>query len=168
MRRKQKQLNARMQVKRRKRSQGVAETRVHAGDVKPCLRILNSVLAEEAIPPEQYAEWRHSVREKMGHFPMWYPERQDVIIPQWAVQVRRAVGRALAAEPDAADLSSPGFGRLSSSLDCGSSCWLRVEALESRCGLRRRASLPSRTVDFQHVARTGGGAACLSEAEPRV
>ena len=58
------------------------------GDVKPALRTLNRMLAEDAVPAEQYADWRQAVTDKATEFPMWFPQRTDVIIPQWAVKVR--------------------------------------------------------------------------------
>ena len=58
------------------------------GDVKPALRTLNRMLAEDALPAEQYADWRQAVTDKATEFPMWFPQRSDVIIPQWAVKVR--------------------------------------------------------------------------------
>ena len=57
------------------------------GDVKPALKILNAMLAENPIPQAQFADWRKDVRDKTVEFPMWYPERDDVIIPQWAIRV---------------------------------------------------------------------------------
>ena len=58
------------------------------GDTKPALRTLNRMLAEDAVPAEQYADWRQAVTDKAAEFPMWFPQRSDVIIPQWAVKVR--------------------------------------------------------------------------------
>lgn len=49
------------------------------------------MLAENPVPQAQYAEWRQDVREKAVEFPMWYPERDDVIIPQWAIKVSQAL-----------------------------------------------------------------------------
>jgi acetolactate synthase-1/2/3 large subunit len=57
------------------------------GDTKAALRILNRMLAETPLAPEQYAAWRSEVQSKQEEFPMWFPERSDVIIPQWAVKV---------------------------------------------------------------------------------
>lgn len=55
--------------------------------MKPALRILNGLLAEDPVPGEQYAAWREDVRSKAEQFPMGYPKRNDVIVPQWAIQV---------------------------------------------------------------------------------
>lgn len=58
-----------------------------AGDVKPALRLLNTELSKEDDPAARYTEWRQTVENKMEEFPMWFPKRDDVIVPQWAVKV---------------------------------------------------------------------------------
>lgn len=56
-------------------------------DVKPALHMLNKMLEQDPIPAEQYAQWRADLDEQRTKFPMRYPDRQDVIAPQHAVQV---------------------------------------------------------------------------------
>jgi acetolactate synthase-1/2/3 large subunit len=56
-------------------------------DSKPAIQGINRLLEEQPIPKGKYSSWMqtlHGVREK---FPMWYPQRDDVIIPQWAIHV---------------------------------------------------------------------------------
>ncbi len=57
------------------------------GDVKEALRHLNLMLAKSPIPAEQYAPWRADVAAKRQQFPMRYPQRDDAIVPQYAIQV---------------------------------------------------------------------------------
>ena len=58
-----------------------------AGDMKAALKLLNERLREEQEPAARYEEWRAVVAAKEAEFPMWYPKRDDVIIPQWAIEV---------------------------------------------------------------------------------
>jgi acetolactate synthase-1/2/3 large subunit len=60
-------------------------------DVKPALRLLNRLLEQEPIDTGLYEAWRQDLDTKKVEFPMRYPERDDVIIPQHAVEVRSAV-----------------------------------------------------------------------------
>lgn len=57
------------------------------GDVKPALNILNEELQKEEDPASWYDDWRDTVAKKREEFPMWYPKRDDVIVPQWAIKV---------------------------------------------------------------------------------
>ena len=52
---------------------------------------INKLLEQHPIPEGQYSTWVDSVNEVREKFPMWYPEKDDVIIPQWAIQVRRTI-----------------------------------------------------------------------------
>jgi acetolactate synthase-1/2/3 large subunit len=56
-------------------------------DVKPALRTLNRLLEADPIPEALYAPWRAELAEKRAQFPMAYPDRDDLIAPQHAVQV---------------------------------------------------------------------------------
>lgn len=58
-------------------------------DVKPALQMLNKMLEQDPIKPEQYAEWRADIEAQKKKFPMRYPDREDVIAPQHAVEVRK-------------------------------------------------------------------------------
>ena len=55
--------------------------------MKAALKLLNERLREEQEPAARYEEWRAVVAAKEAEFPMWYPKRDDVIIPQWAIEV---------------------------------------------------------------------------------
>ena len=55
-------------------------------DAKAALTILNSMLGDETIEPEQFAEWREELAGQRTTFPMSFPKRDDVIVPQWAIQ----------------------------------------------------------------------------------
>jgi acetolactate synthase-1/2/3 large subunit len=57
------------------------------GDMKASLALLNERLREEQDPAARYEEWRGVVAAKAAEYPMWYPKRDDVIIPQWAIEV---------------------------------------------------------------------------------
>ena len=56
-------------------------------DTKEALAVLNTMLDDDPLPPEQFAEWRTFLDEQRQAFPMSFPQRDDVIIPQWAIQV---------------------------------------------------------------------------------
>jgi acetolactate synthase-1/2/3 large subunit len=56
-------------------------------DVKPALQMLNKMLEQDPIKAEQYAEWRADIEAQKKKFPMSYPDREDVIAPQHAVEV---------------------------------------------------------------------------------
>ncbi|KAI8475274.1 MAG: acetolactate synthase [Monoraphidium minutum] len=55
-------------------------------DVKPALRILNRMLEADPIDKAQYAPWVEELNAQRKQFPMGYPDRDDVIAPQHAVQ----------------------------------------------------------------------------------
>eukprot|EP01025_Chloroclados_australasicus_P035068 TRINITY_DN3580_c0_g1_i1.p1 TRINITY_DN3580_c0_g1~~TRINITY_DN3580_c0_g1_i1.p1 ORF type:complete len:563 (-),score=83.17 TRINITY_DN3580_c0_g1_i1:1528-3216(-) len=55
--------------------------------IKPALRIINTLLEDDPIDKSQYADWIADVNTKRNEYPMAYPQRDDVIIPQWAIQV---------------------------------------------------------------------------------
>lgn len=48
---------------------------------------LNRILEQQPVPEGQYSTWIDSIEEIKQKFPMWYPEKDDVIIPQWAIKV---------------------------------------------------------------------------------
>jgi len=56
-------------------------------DVTPALRILNKVLEKDPVDKAQFQAWREELDGKKEQFPMRYPDRDDVIAPQHAVQV---------------------------------------------------------------------------------
>jgi len=56
-------------------------------DVALAVRALNRLLAEQPVPLETHREWREAVMAKKAEFPMAYPGRPDVIMPQQAVEV---------------------------------------------------------------------------------
>ena len=56
--------------------------------MKPALNILNEELQKEEDPASWYDDWRDTVAKKREEFPMWYPKRDDVIVPQWAIKAR--------------------------------------------------------------------------------
>ncbi|KAL3136694.1 hypothetical protein ABBQ38_005929 [Trebouxia sp. C0009 RCD-2024] len=55
-------------------------------DTRPALQGINKLLEQHPVPEGQYTTWIDSVNEVREKFPMWYPEKDDVIIPQWAIQ----------------------------------------------------------------------------------
>lgn len=56
-------------------------------DVKQSLRGINRILEAEPISKDHFASWRKDVDTKKTEFPMQYPQRPDVIVPQYAIQV---------------------------------------------------------------------------------
>ena len=48
---------------------------------------INKLLEQHPLPEGQYSTWVDSINEVREKFPMWYPEKEDVIVPQWAIQV---------------------------------------------------------------------------------
>ena len=57
------------------------------GDVKQALSHLNRLLAAEPLPADKWAGWRAELAAKRAEFPMRYPQRDDAIVPQHAIQV---------------------------------------------------------------------------------
>jgi hypothetical protein len=55
--------------------------------VLPALRILNKLLESDPVDPAQFAAWRAELDGKKEQFPMSYPNRDDVIAPQHAIEV---------------------------------------------------------------------------------
>eukprot|EP01024_Parvocaulis_polyphysoides_P008018 TRINITY_DN12359_c0_g3_i1.p1 TRINITY_DN12359_c0_g3~~TRINITY_DN12359_c0_g3_i1.p1 ORF type:complete len:700 (+),score=117.34 TRINITY_DN12359_c0_g3_i1:135-2102(+) len=55
--------------------------------IKPALRIINTLLEDDPVDKSQYADWVADINAKRTEFPMGYPDRDDVIIPQWAIHV---------------------------------------------------------------------------------
>ena len=47
---------------------------------------INKLLEQHPVPQGQFSKWIDSIDEVRKKFPMWYPEKDDVIIPQWAVK----------------------------------------------------------------------------------
>eukprot|EP00879_Flechtneria_rotunda_P010504 GHRR01010981.1.p1 GENE.GHRR01010981.1~~GHRR01010981.1.p1 ORF type:complete len:614 (+),score=177.29 GHRR01010981.1:610-2451(+) len=56
-------------------------------DVRPALQLLNKMLEADPVDPALYADWRADIDGQRQKFPMSYPDRDDVIAPQHAVQV---------------------------------------------------------------------------------
>ena len=51
------------------------------------LQELNRQLDERPIIEEQFREWVEEVHKMGTEFPLMFPDRDDVIMPQWAVKV---------------------------------------------------------------------------------
>ena len=56
-------------------------------DVKPVLSGLNRMLAENPIPEGTYTPWISDINAVRKEHPQSYPVREDVIMPQWAIEV---------------------------------------------------------------------------------
>lgn len=56
-------------------------------DVKVSLQGINRLLEAEPALPELFAAWRKEVHDKKAEYPMQFPQREDVIVPQYAIQV---------------------------------------------------------------------------------
>ena len=54
-----------------------------------CLQELNNQLKARPVAEDKFAEWRQDVQKTNEAFPLAYPKRTDVIMPQWAIEVRR-------------------------------------------------------------------------------
>jgi acetolactate synthase I/II/III large subunit len=55
-------------------------------DIRAAIPILNTMLEDEPVDPVQFAAWRDRLDEQRAAFPMSYPQRDDVIVPQWAIE----------------------------------------------------------------------------------
>ncbi len=62
-------------------------------DVGAALNMLNRLLAQETFDKSIYAEWIGELDAQRATFPMRYPDRDDVIAPQHAVEVGGLVTR---------------------------------------------------------------------------
>lgn len=60
---------------------------LYKGYFRACAQELNEQLKARPVAEEQFAEWRREVGETNAAFPLTYPKRTDVIMPQWAIQV---------------------------------------------------------------------------------
>jgi acetolactate synthase-1/2/3 large subunit len=56
-------------------------------DARPSLAALNGLLAADPLTPGRYDAWVADVAAKAAEFPLSYPPRDDVIVPQRAIQV---------------------------------------------------------------------------------
>jgi acetolactate synthase I/II/III large subunit len=56
-------------------------------DTRDVLPVLNAMLDDDPIDATRFAAWRDELAAKRSEFPMVYPARDDVIVPQWAIQV---------------------------------------------------------------------------------
>lgn len=54
---------------------------------KPALQEINKALDNRPVPEAHYQEWRDTLARVRAEHPMVFPERDDVIIPQRAIQV---------------------------------------------------------------------------------
>ena len=52
------------------------------------MQLMNQALEEEPLQEGHLAAWHQELQDKVKEFPSWFPVRDDVIVPQWAVQVR--------------------------------------------------------------------------------
>lgn len=52
------------------------------------LPALTSQLLLQPVSPTQYAEWVAEVMAMKEEHPLAYPHHEDVIMPQWAIEVR--------------------------------------------------------------------------------
>ena len=59
---------------------------------------INKLLEQHPVPEGQYSTWVDSINEVREKFPMWYPENNDVIIPQWAIQACCTFGSLMHSE----------------------------------------------------------------------
>lgn len=57
-------------------------------DVKQALHHLNGLLDKEPMDLAKIAPWVAELNSKRQEFPMRYPQREDAIVPQYAIQVR--------------------------------------------------------------------------------
>ncbi len=60
-------------------------------EVPPCVCVqeLNNQLKARPVAEDKFAKWRQEVQETNAAFPLAYPKRTDVIMPQWAIEVCR-------------------------------------------------------------------------------
>nr|AFK80029.1 acetohydroxyacid synthase [Lobosphaera incisa] len=56
-------------------------------DLRASLIALNELLRRDPLPEGAFADWRAAIEAKKQEFPMTFPERDDVIIPQRAIQM---------------------------------------------------------------------------------
>ncbi|BDA51064.1 Acetolactate synthase 1, chloroplastic [Coccomyxa sp. Obi] len=56
-------------------------------DAKPSLKELNNQLKARPVAEDKFAEWRQDLQKTNKAFPLAYPKRTDVIMPQWAIEV---------------------------------------------------------------------------------
>jgi len=56
-------------------------------DVRPALAGLNAILSEKPLEADAYAPWVSEVAAVRDEHPQSYPTRDDVIMPQWAIEV---------------------------------------------------------------------------------
>ncbi|KAI7837667.1 hypothetical protein COHA_008528 [Chlorella ohadii] len=56
-------------------------------DVKPALQMLNRAMAENPVDRSHYGEWVAEVLAMKEEHPLAYPHHEDVIMPQWAIEV---------------------------------------------------------------------------------
>jgi acetolactate synthase I/II/III large subunit len=55
-------------------------------DARAAVPLLNTLLDDAPVDPQKFASWRDYLDGHRQKFPMRYPQRDDVIIPQWAIQ----------------------------------------------------------------------------------
>lgn len=56
-------------------------------DVKPALKGLNEILLRDKPALNSFNSWISEIESVRSEFPQGYPERDDVIMPQWAIEV---------------------------------------------------------------------------------
>lgn len=56
-------------------------------DIKPVLQILNSLSADAPLPENHFAGWVAEMDAKRKEFPMKFPQKDNVIVPQYAIKV---------------------------------------------------------------------------------
>ncbi|KAG2422754.1 hypothetical protein HXX76_015774 [Chlamydomonas incerta] len=80
------------------------------GDVKQALTHLNRLLVANPIPADKWAAWRAELAAKRAEFPMRYPQRDDAIVPQHAIEVlgEETAGEAIITTGRWADIDGDG------------------------------------------------------------
>jgi len=56
-------------------------------DAGETLKMLNFMLDSDPVNPDRFSQWRTEVEAEREKFPLSHPDRDDVIIPQWAIKV---------------------------------------------------------------------------------
>lgn len=55
-------------------------------DVKASLRIINKALTENPVGQARFVDWQEELQRQKDAFPLDVQQRDDVIMPQWAIQ----------------------------------------------------------------------------------
>jgi hypothetical protein len=88
------------------------------------LQELNSQLQQRPVDKERFAPWVKELSSINLEFPLTYPKRDDVIMPQWAIEVSLSLSVMHPRHPGSCGCEPGLLVRMVCVLVCATAAWL--------------------------------------------